>query len=112
MDIIVYAMQKISAGGTPCSTYYSLEKPEFCSGFSTYINASEYQLPNGYSVAFTNGKRQILNRALQRCQLAGDGTGHPVLVDPSLPGPKALVALKKVHDITLSVVMEAILEGE
>lgn len=103
MAIVIYATQRGSEGTTG-RTYYSLEKPEFFSGFSAYINVSEYELPEGYSLTLAAGKRFVSNMAGERCQLVGS-SGRPALICPD----GQLLRLGKCRDITLNVVMETLL---
>lgn len=107
MEIIIYAAYRGAARDAPEQTYYSLEKPEFHSGFSVYINASEYILPDGYSVV---SGLKLLSPAGKTCQLGGGQ--QPLLIDPDIIGQGRSIALKKVRDITMNVLMEELLKEE
>lgn len=104
MTIVIYAMCK-EAVGVPGQTYYSLEQPEFSSGFSSYINVSEYALPAGCHLTQVAGKPILTNAAGERCQLAGCG-GGPLLISPGGETRR----LNKCRDITLNAVMESLLD--
>ena len=108
MNIVICSSQDQGAAAVGIPAIHSLGTARQRDA-TPWVSLGEYALPEGYTVKTGDrGQRGIYNRRGRLCPLidsayGGADGGRPILVDGDLPQEQQVIPLKKVYDLTLSL---------